>query len=61
MQGGLLEARAVGPTLVNLIATGVAHPSALLSGSEISIDQVPEFYARFERWKETKVFINFPW
>jgi threonine dehydrogenase-like Zn-dependent dehydrogenase len=61
MQGGLLEARAVGPTLVNLIATGVAHPSALLSGSEISIDQVPEYYARFERWEETKVFINFPW
>jgi hypothetical protein len=57
MQGGLLNARAAGPTLGNL----VAHPSALLSGSELSIDQVPEFYARFERWEETKVYINFPW
>ena len=60
MQGGLVEAREVASILVNLVASGVAHPSALVFSSEISIDQVSEFYARFERWEETKVFINFP-
>ncbi|KAJ9144596.1 alcohol dehydrogenase -like domain-containing protein [Pleurostoma richardsiae] len=48
----------VATELVQLIASGKARPSFIVS-SEIGIEQAPEYYERFDRHEEVKVLINF--
>ncbi|EON95822.1 putative alcohol dehydrogenase protein [Phaeoacremonium minimum UCRPA7] len=45
--------------LVQLIASGKASPNFIVS-STIGIEQVPEYYRRFDQHLETKVVIRFP-
>lgn len=45
--------------LVQLIASGRASPSFIVS-STIGIEEVPEYYRRFDQHLETKVVIQFP-
>ncbi|KAM5344112.1 hypothetical protein ACJ41O_012649 [Fusarium nematophilum] len=45
--------------LVRLIASGSASPSFIVS-STIGIEEVPEYYRRFDQHLETKVVIQFP-
>ncbi|KAF2457788.1 hypothetical protein BDY21DRAFT_302815 [Lineolata rhizophorae] len=58
-QAGPVDPKVVAPHLVELISNGVAHPSFIIS-SEISIEDVPEYYSRFDQHLETKVVIRFP-
>ncbi|PQE12672.1 alcohol dehydrogenase -like domain-containing protein [Rutstroemia sp. NJR-2017a BBW] len=47
------------PELLRLVAGGVARPGFIVS-AEVGIEEAPEYYARFDRHEETKVYINFP-
>ncbi|KAJ4171291.1 hypothetical protein NW754_015054 [Fusarium falciforme] len=58
LRGGVVDPREVAPELVRLIASGQARPSFITS-AEITIDEAPEYYRRFNRTQETKVFIHF--
>lgn len=59
MQSGLVDARVVAPQLIELIASGRADPSFVHTAT-INIEQAPEYYQRFNRSEEIKVFISFP-
>ncbi|EKG14441.1 Alcohol dehydrogenase superfamily zinc-containing [Macrophomina phaseolina MS6] len=58
MRGGGVDPTLVAPELVRLIASGKAHPNFIKS-AEISIEEVPEYYERFNRQEEIKVYIHF--
>ncbi|KAF2105618.1 alcohol dehydrogenase [Lophiotrema nucula] len=47
------------PPLLNLIASGIASPSFLVS-AEIGIEQAPEYYRRYSDHLENKIVIRFP-
>jgi threonine dehydrogenase-like Zn-dependent dehydrogenase len=55
---GGVNLRDVAGELVQLIASGVARPSFLVS-AQIGIEEVREYYGRFDRHEETKVLIRF--
>ena len=55
---GYVDARELAPQLIQLIATGRAKPSYIVS-SEINITQAPEYYLRFSNWEESKFVIRF--
>ncbi|VUC26793.1 unnamed protein product [Clonostachys rosea] len=59
IRGGNVNAKEFAPILVPLIASGVAHPG-FISSSVIDIEKAPEYYGRFNRTEESKVFIHFP-
>lgn len=61
--GGLVEPLKTAGVLVDLIKRGVAKdpsPSELITTADIGMYQAVEYYGRFERWEEIKVYITFP-
>lgn len=58
IRGGSVDPKLVAPELVRLIQNGEARPSFITSAL-IQIEEAPEYYRRFERHEETKVFIKF--
>ena len=58
MRSGAVDVLPWASTLVELIASGGARPGFIVS-SEIGIEEVPEYYERFDRHLETKVMIRF--
>ena len=58
MQGGVVDPKIVAPELVELIASGRARPG-FVATAVIAIEDVPEYYARFDRQEEIKVYIRF--
>ncbi|KAI1773534.1 GroES-like protein [Hypoxylon cercidicola] len=59
VRGGVAQPLRLANEMANLIATGRAHPSFVVSAS-IGIEDAPEYYGRFDRKEETKVVIDFP-
>ncbi|KAL4985924.1 hypothetical protein BDW68DRAFT_198484 [Aspergillus falconensis] len=58
-QAGPVDPKKVASQLVELIHTGKARPSFIESAT-IDIEEVPEYYERFNRTEELKVYIRFP-
>lgn len=58
MQGGAVDVKLVASELVNLIASGAAKPG-FIKTAEIGIEEVPEYYQRFDNHEEIKVYIHF--
>lgn len=58
-EAGVVDPKLVAPELVQLIASGRAHPSFITS-AVIGIEDVPRYYERFDRHEEIKVYIHFP-
>nr|XP_036580198.1 alcohol dehydrogenase GroES-like domain-containing protein [Colletotrichum truncatum]KAF6788030.1 alcohol dehydrogenase GroES-like domain-containing protein [Colletotrichum truncatum] len=58
MQGGPVDVKLVASELVNLIASGKAKPG-FIKTAEIGIEQAAEYYERFDRKEEIKVYIHF--
>jgi threonine dehydrogenase-like Zn-dependent dehydrogenase len=58
INGGIVLPLQVVSELVPLVTSGQAQPSFIVS-SVIDIEDAPEYYARFSRREETKVFIRF--
>ncbi|KAF9636186.1 putative alcohol dehydrogenase protein [Lasiodiplodia theobromae] len=56
---GPVDPKRVAPELVSLIASGKAHPGAVIRDAEISVEEAPEYYERFNRQELLKVFIHF--
>ncbi|CAD6448083.1 55c085f1-e81c-43ad-b674-7f1ee1a4210d [Sclerotinia trifoliorum] len=59
MRSGPVDIEAIAPNLIELISSGRARPSFIVS-SEINIEQAPEYFRRFDEHLETKVMIRFP-
>lgn len=57
---GVAEVRRYQPVLRDLIQSGRAKPSFIVS-SFVGIEDVPEAYRRFSEHKETKVLVRFDW
>jgi threonine dehydrogenase-like Zn-dependent dehydrogenase len=60
LAGGEVEVKQLWPQLLNLLESGRAHPSFIVS-DEVEIEEAPDAYERFARKKETKTVIRFPW
>lgn len=58
-QAGPVDPKHLAPMLVDLIHSGKASPH-FIGSATINIDQVPEYYERFNNHEEIKVFIQFP-
>ncbi|KAL4897043.1 hypothetical protein BDV59DRAFT_83842 [Aspergillus ambiguus] len=58
-EAGVVDPKVVAPELVELIASGRAHPSFIAS-AVIDIEEAPRYYERFDRHEEIKVYIRFP-
>lgn len=58
IRSGAVDVLPWASTLVDLIASGRARPGLIVS-SVIGIEDVPEYYERFDRHLETKVMIQF--
>ncbi|KAH8896430.1 alcohol dehydrogenase [Thozetella sp. PMI_491] len=58
IDGGIALPLQYAAEIVPLISSGRAKPSFIIS-SIISIEEAPEYYARFERHEESKVVITF--
>lgn len=58
-EAGVVDPKLVAPELVQLIASGRAHPSFITSAI-IGIEDVPRYYERFDHREEIKVYIHFP-
>lgn len=58
MGAGPVDPKLVARELVALIGSGKADPSFIRS-AEIGIEEAPEYYERFNRQEELKVFIHF--
>ncbi|KAK0650856.1 putative zinc-binding alcohol dehydrogenase [Lasiodiplodia hormozganensis] len=56
---GAVDPKLVAPELVSLIASGKAHPGAVIRGAEIGVEEAPEYYERFARQDLLKVYIHF--
>ncbi|GAD92798.1 hypothetical protein SS1G_04306 [Paecilomyces variotii No. 5] len=56
---GPVDPKLVAPQLEELITSGSARPSFIIS-KEIGIEKAPEYYTRFSQHLETKVIIRFP-
>lgn len=59
MEGGVVDPKLVAPELVELIASGRARPE-FIATAVIGIEDVTEYYKRFDRHEEVKVYIRFP-
>jgi threonine dehydrogenase-like Zn-dependent dehydrogenase len=57
---GLAPIIEVNPRMLQLIQSGRAKPSFIVS-SEVGINDAPKAYRRFDQRLETKVVIRFPW
>lgn len=60
MKAGAVDPRPLAQKLIELVTTGRAKPSFIVS-EEIRIEDAPEAYTRFSKHLETKVVIRFPW
>lgn len=58
MRGGLVDTTAAAGVLLRLIESGVAHPSRVMRGVEVPLSQAQEYYDRFEKWEEIKVYLD---
>ncbi|OJJ64210.1 hypothetical protein ASPSYDRAFT_167627 [Aspergillus sydowii CBS 593.65] len=58
-KAGAVNPLEVAPELSQLISSGQADPSFIIS-SQIGIEEAPDAYSRFDRHLETKVIIRFP-
>ncbi|KAL4789419.1 hypothetical protein BDV19DRAFT_395064 [Aspergillus venezuelensis] len=58
LNSGAVSPMYTAPRLQDLIETGVARPSFIVS-SEIGIEEVPEAYSRFHEHREYKGVIHF--
>ena len=58
LKAGIVNPRSLAPQLLALIAQGRARPG-FVNSAVISIADAPEFYDRFSKHKELKVYINF--
>ncbi|KAF2111109.1 hypothetical protein BDV96DRAFT_499850 [Lophiotrema nucula] len=59
-QAGAADPKPIAATLEALVASGRAKPSFIVS-SELGIEEAKKGYERFDKHKETKVVIRFPW
>ncbi|KAK2009752.1 NAD(P)-binding protein [Colletotrichum eremochloae] len=57
-RSGAVDLKKYAPLLIDLINSGQAHPSFVIS-AVIGIEDVPEYYGRFNGKEETKVAIYF--
>ncbi|KAF2679371.1 GroES-like protein [Lentithecium fluviatile CBS 122367] len=60
LSGGFADVKRLWRQLLDLLEGGRAHPSFIVS-DEVGIDEVPEAYERFDKKRETKTIIRFPW
>jgi threonine dehydrogenase-like Zn-dependent dehydrogenase len=60
MKAVFCDPQALAPQLVELIKSGRAHPGWVVS-NVIGIEDVAEGYRRFDKHRDTKVVIRFPW
>ncbi|KAJ3455820.1 hypothetical protein MRS44_017302 [Fusarium solani] len=58
-QAGIVQPYRIAPDLVNLIASGRVN-TTFITSAVINIEDGPEYYGRFNRTEELKVFISFP-
>lgn len=58
MQAGSVDTTAGAGVLLRLIESGVAHPSRVMRGVEVKMAQAQEYYQRFEKWEEIKVYFD---
>lgn len=59
MQSGGVDSKDYLSVLLELMQSGKVRPS-FIGSAVIGIEDVPEYYARFSRHEEVKVFIRFP-
>ncbi|PVH71555.1 GroES-like protein [Cadophora sp. DSE1049] len=55
---GTVNPKLVAPHLIDLISRGVANPRFVATAS-IGIEETPEYFGRFDRWEEIKIFVRF--
>jgi threonine dehydrogenase-like Zn-dependent dehydrogenase len=60
IKGGAVDPKPLAPILVELVKSGRARPSFIVS-SEIGTEEAEEGYKRFSAHRESKVVIRFPW
>lgn len=60
MKGGAASIRHLFPAMRDLIVSGKAKPSFVIT-KEIGIDEAPEAYKNFSAHREQKYVIRFPW
>lgn len=58
MQAGSVDTTAGAGVLLRLIKSGVTHPSRVMRGVEVSMSHAQEYYQRFEKWEEIKVYFD---
>ncbi|KAL3422502.1 putative alcohol dehydrogenase [Phlyctema vagabunda] len=58
MRSGTVNPKLVAPHLIELISNGVASPN-FVATANIGIEEVPEYFARFDRYEEIKIFVSF--
>ncbi|KAE9982229.1 hypothetical protein BLS_006388 [Venturia inaequalis] len=58
MQAGSVDTTAGAGVLLRLIESGVAHPSRVMRGVEVPLSRAQEYYQRFEKWEEIKVYFD---
>lgn len=61
MKGGGVDTKPIIPILLELVKTGRAKPSFIISSTLQGLDTAPEAYRRFDKKLETKIVIKFPW
>ncbi|KKY16942.1 putative alcohol dehydrogenase superfamily zinc-containing [Diplodia seriata] len=59
-RSGVVDPKERAPELVRLIEDGKASPASVIETAVIGIEEAPEYYRRFDRHEEIKVFIRFP-
>ena len=57
---GIVDPKPLAAKLLALVASGRAKPSFIVT-REIIIEEAPEAYKEFDRKKEIKIVIKFPW
>lgn len=58
--GGVVDPKLLNEQLLQMIVSGVAHPGNVIETAGISLEDLPEYYDRFDHHDEIKVFIDHP-
>ncbi|KAL1870915.1 hypothetical protein VTK73DRAFT_2370 [Phialemonium thermophilum] len=61
MRAGGVDPKPLIPILLELVKTGRAKPSFIISAEYQGLDDAPEGYRRFDKKFETKIVFKFPW
>lgn len=61
IKGGGVDPKPIIPILLELVKTGRAKPSFIISAEFQGLDEAPEGYRRFDKKLETKIVFKFPW